>query len=424
MNSLIRLLSRNFWLKIALCALLFAGVGIFTPSAFAEEILWQNSEGSPYPDDSYWHINLGAPESNFSAENLILSVQDLEATLDPCVYYILDLIEYYDSGYNSASRYMNQASGGLYDPILDEPKEADGLFLGDKNNNGFWKVDLNQNTDFSTSKYYRITAIKLTDTTGGACAGTGTIGGGNTPSPSTKTGGEVVWQIGNGLSAESYLIDFVFPENEQTTEDFISWQILSSSPELDPEETPRYYIVVAYNREGSEDIYTDGYYSLGGVDLYSGIFKSQILTGGIWEATAKIFYNDFEDPLMLMDSETITFTIGISDESGIPLPEGVDCNSGNFIADSFCHIITYLFIPSSESLNLYQNLLDPIKSKAPFGYFTLLKDALTGLGESTPAFDLNVEGFGFFGMIKTGLVWIIWLWVGVGVFKRLAHLEI
>jgi hypothetical protein len=313
---------------------------------------------------------------------------------------------------------------GFYDPVLDVPTEADGLLMGNKTKDGFWKIDLNTNTDFSSSKYYRIKGTYFTDSNKGVCLGTSTLGTGNTPYTTTKTGDEVVWQIGNDLTAGTCLVDFIRPQDEQTLEDFGSWNFWGSSPVLDPEETPRYFSEVAYSREGSEEVYHDGFYSNGGSDVNYFIFKSQILTEGNWEATAKIFYDDFEDPPILLASETINFTIGIPDESGLPLPEGIDCNSGDFIANGFCHIITYLFIPSSESLNLYQNLFDPIKNKAPFGYFTLLKNEIAGLGESTPAFDLGVSGISLFGTIRDGLIWIIWLWVGVGTFKRLAHLEI
>lgn len=403
MNSLIRSLSRNFWLKIALCALLFAGAGILPITAAHGATIKQTNfddlSNSVVANPRQKITGLGGEFTDFT-----FKVASGNYTTPKLVVTQLDG----NCGYDYPPEFgyqiweSNNISPVGEGEIIVEAADFEGSAPTFRNDAcyDFLIYQLNRRIYGTEADLYA----------GGEAAGADNL--------------VDLYFIINDTSSESYLIDFVFPENEQTIEDFISWQILSSSPELDPEETPRYYIVVAYNREGSEDIYTDGYYSLGGVDLYSGVFKSQILTGGIWEATAKIFYNDFEDPLMLLDSETITFTIGISEESGIPLPEGVDCNSGNFIADSFCHIISYLFIPSSESLNLYQNLLDPIKNKAPFGYFTLLKNELKGLGESTPAFDLNVEGFGFFGMIRTGLVWIIWLWAGVGIFKRLAHLEI
>jgi hypothetical protein len=107
----------------------------------------------------------------------------------------------------------------------------------------------------------------------------------------------------------------------------------------------------------------------------------------------------------------------------IILPD-IECDTGDFLADAICKVNVLLFTPSGEILSLYSNLLEPIKNKVPFGYFTFLKSEFEGMEEGSPAFDLGVNDIDFFNPIRGFLVFIIWLFTGSVILKRIIHLEL
>lgn len=109
----------------------------------------------------------------------------------------------------------------------------------------------------------------------------------------------------------------------------------------------------------------------------------------------------------------------------ITLPEGT-CDDLGTIAGALCRVITHLFYPSQTSLTQFSNLKNIIADKPPFGYFTSIKGYLGNLkSTSTPAFELTaqIENIDIFGTLKTGLAWILWIFFGFWVIKRIARFE-
>jgi hypothetical protein len=107
----------------------------------------------------------------------------------------------------------------------------------------------------------------------------------------------------------------------------------------------------------------------------------------------------------------------------IILPD-IECDTGDFLADAICKVNVLLFTPSGEVLSLFSNLFDPIKNKAPFGYFLLLKNEFEGMEEGDPVFNLGVDDVDFFSDIRGSLIFIIWLFAGATIIRRIIKLEI
>jgi len=107
------------------------------------------------------------------------------------------------------------------------------------------------------------------------------------------------------------------------------------------------------------------------------------------------------------------------------LPVGTCDNLGTF-AGAFCQVLTYLFYPSNLALTQYSNLKDLIATKPPFGYWISIKNAIAGLtSTTTPAFALTsaIGEIPFFDTIKTGLVWILWIFFAFWIIKRIARFD-
>lgn len=95
---------------------------------------------------------------------------------------------------------------------------------------------------------------------------------------------------------------------------------------------------------------------------------------------------------------------------------------------SFCKLFTYLFIPEINSFDKFSTLSQQIQNKPPIGYFTQIKNTLSGVNASgTPVFDIgNYEPFknSIFTPLRIGLSWLLWLFFAVVIFNRLRHLEL
>jgi len=91
-------------------------------------------------------------------------------------------------------------------------------------------------------------------------------------------------------------------------------------------------------------------------------------------------------------------------------------------------MFTYLFVPNPNSLNKFSELADEIENKPPLGYFTKIKEVLSGVNATgTPIFDIgNYAGFSgsIFTPIRTGITWLLWLFFGVVIFNRFRHIEL
>jgi hypothetical protein len=111
--------------------------------------------------------------------------------------------------------------------------------------------------------------------------------------------------------------------------------------------------------------------------------------------------------------------------SRVALPSGV-CDNLNIVAGALCRVIVFLFAPEQTDLTQFAQLKDIVSSKPPFGYFTSIKNSLNNLsGSSTPAFELTAQigDIALFGTLKTGLAWILWIFFGFWVIRRIASFD-
>jgi hypothetical protein len=115
-----------------------------------------------------------------------------------------------------------------------------------------------------------------------------------------------------------------------------------------------------------------------------------------------------------------------------------DCEDTGTISGALCKVSQFLFSPSEVAVSQFTGLGDYVKTKAPIGYLTLMKDAFEqNLATTSLAFDIDTEfDLDFFAdennpinvMIlnpfRVAIIFILWFMVGIYYYKRLAHLEI
>lgn len=93
---------------------------------------------------------------------------------------------------------------------------------------------------------------------------------------------------------------------------------------------------------------------------------------------------------------------------------------GNFFRD----IIVAGFWPSQNSLGQYASLSDTIKNKPPFGYFSAIKTAFSGLATSSGTADTTLAHSAikaFTDPLRTGLAVVLWVGFGWYLWKRFIH---
>lgn len=96
-------------------------------------------------------------------------------------------------------------------------------------------------------------------------------------------------------------------------------------------------------------------------------------------------YDTSTDPISLLDATSTTASGGViggydlsSTTAILNYPEPESCGITN-LAGCFKNALVWAFFPSKQTLQNFQNLGTYITIKAPIGYFTLIKNAFTGL---------------------------------------------
>lgn len=102
-----------------------------------------------------------------------------------------------------------------------------------------------------------------------------------------------------------------------------------------------------------------------------------------------------------------------------------DCSTlGNFWQTLLCSVFT----PTTQSLSQYTNIAGLISTKAPFGYFPLIRNAINNnLSTTTSAFNLTAIApmeASVFAPLKTGITFILWLGFAMWIYNRLRLLDI
>lgn len=88
----------------------------------------------------------------------------------------------------------------------------------------------------------------------------------------------------------------------------------------------------------------------------------------------------------------------------------------------------WLFYPTQDALDSWTTLKTTLETKAPFGYFYSVKNAVGGLSAtSTPSFSLTIPAHlktYFFDPFDTGIAGILWFFFIFHFYKRLKHIQI
>ena len=162
---------------------------------------------------------------------------------------------------------------------------------------------------------------------------------------------------------------------------------------------------------------------------------SHLFNLGTWYAQASLIDENPRGAITtLATSSIVSFSVAsLAGESAFistsTMPNiSIDCSGGNWVSNSLCQVIIYLFIPSPNSLNNFGTLMTELKPRAPIGYFYAIQTAMADLtSSSSPAIsvDINQDFLDtIFTPIKTGLTIILWFMFGFWIFHRIKHFEL
>ena len=123
------------------------------------------------------------------------------------------------------------------------------------------------------------------------------------------------------------------------------------------------------------------------------------------------------------------FNLGESFYTSSTLPAAtIDCSGGNWLSNSFCSVLAYLFVPSPSSFNQFFGLFDSIKNKPPVGYFYAVQSAMAELSSSsTPAVAVSIYPdfiTSIFSPVRTGLIIVLWIFLAFWIFHRIKSLNL
>lgn len=94
----------------------------------------------------------------------------------------------------------------------------------------------------------------------------------------------------------------------------------------------------------------------------------------------------------------------------------------------FKNAMIWAFYPTSSAISNYNQFIDLMKTKAPMGYFFVIKDNLGGINaSSTPVFNITIPTHiktVFFNPFDLGISTILWFYYAVFFYKRLKHITV
>lgn len=134
--------------------------------------------------------------------------------------------------------------------------------------------------------------------------------------------------------------------------------------------------------------------------------------------TSQYFPSDYHDFYTL--SNPLLAQIGASTTALLWQIATSTCSITN-LTGCFQNALIYAFVPSQDSFTNLINLKNQVITKAPFGYFALVKDAMNTLSASaTPSFTLATSSAivqNIFNPLKTGISAVLWIAWGVWLIK-------
>lgn len=121
------------------------------------------------------------------------------------------------------------------------------------------------------------------------------------------------------------------------------------------------------------------------------------------------------------------FGVDITDVDDLLNLATTTCSFTN-LSGCFQNALVFAFVPAEDSFDRFVTLKDQLINKPPFGYFALLADGLSGLNAtSSSAFVLatedNITNI-IFNPIKTGLSWLLFVFFGVYLYKRVIAIQL
>lgn len=121
------------------------------------------------------------------------------------------------------------------------------------------------------------------------------------------------------------------------------------------------------------------------------------------------------------------FGVDITDVDDLITLATTTCSFTN-ITGCFQNALVFAFVPAESSFDRFITLKDQLINKPPFGYFALLANGLSGLNStSSPAFTLATEDNitnAIFTPLKTGLSFILFVFFGVWLYKRVIAIQL
>ena len=121
------------------------------------------------------------------------------------------------------------------------------------------------------------------------------------------------------------------------------------------------------------------------------------------------------------------FGVDITDVDDLITLATTTCSITN-LSGCFQNALVFAFVPAESSFDRFITLKDQLINKPPFGYFALLADGLSGLNAtSSSAFTLATEDNitnVIFDPIKTGLSWLLFVFFGVWLYKRVVTIQL
>ncbi len=254
--------------------------------------------------------------------------------------------------------------------------------------------------------------------------------------------------IGEGLPPPATLaIDF--PQNTATSTDFSGFLLSYSVPDWGS--YSGYYFGVCYgtnqadvgacsttSTENGLSLKRDSYFGMGIPLPISGPYwlsKTKLLPGGTYYEKAVLYgvNANYSSALIVASSEAsfeivagnfydnyfASSTVFGAPTSTVSETAVADCSDVAWYWYPLC----WLFFPSPDSLNRFNDIPAELKNKPPFGYFTAIKDALSNVSSTTSTVQLALIS-NFTGPISTGFSWFLWFLFSIWLINRIRHLEI
>ncbi len=137
-----------------------------------------------------------------------------------------------------------------------------------------------------------------------------------------------------------------------------------------------------------------------------------------------LFPNTFPDPAF----DAISFNV---DEPDNPVPSppqaAVQCSGvSNLFLEGLCDIMTFLFVPNTQTMQKVEGLFDTLSVKPPLGFLTVALAAFNDLeqGVSSEELEGTADLSIWFDPIKAAITAILWLLFAVFLIRRVSTITI